>query len=183
MSRLSSVAVSGPEGTSLTRTDRLGIHRDHLQGPAMEDAGGEALGRMVSRLERLRAVKEELAELGGGARAGLELERRASCLRAELAGARRQQEADLLPRLAAARDRRREGLAAVGRVAELRADWAEQEAGAVAADTDLGWGKVDGRSLGGAVRDVRVAVAKFNQTLHNQTLPNATPHNQTLQRL
>jgi hypothetical protein len=56
MSCLSSVALSGPEGTSLRRTDRLGIHRDGLQGPAMEDAGGEALGRLVSRLERLRVA-------------------------------------------------------------------------------------------------------------------------------
>ena len=63
---------------------------------------------------------------------------------------------------------RSEGSDTVARVTEVRAAWAVQEAGSVAAVTEgLAWAEVEGRTLGQVVRDVRVAVTKYNQALGN----------------
>ena len=134
---------------------RLGIYRRRAARAA------PALPSLVRRVAELGAAARKLGEPEGRG-AALQLEGRASGLRAGLLEGRRRQEELLLPQLAGAEALRQEAQETAGRVEEAHQDWRVQEAAAVAADTDL-WGEVEGRGLAAAVRDVRVAVTRLGR--------------------
>ena len=164
MSLLPASLVRGCDSSTLAVTQHLGIHR-HREGGLGEEGGD--LGGVLARLEALRRAGREMGALGDRG-AGLQLEDRAGRLRARLREGRRAQEQELLPQLASVEELRAEGHNTAARVTEVRAAWTVQEAGSVAAVTEgLAWGEVEGRTLGQVVRDVRVAVTKYNQALGN----------------
>lgn len=154
---LISTLVKGPNSSTLTTTERLGIYK-HRDTPG--------LSTVVARIEAVARIRRELAELEDVG-SGLQLEDRTSKLRTSLGESRRKQEAEVLPLLANTDVTRREGQDTAVRLAELHKDWVEQGAGDVAATTDLGWCEVEGRSLPRVLQDIRVLVAKYNKTIAN----------------